>query len=60
MALRVGLRKGELIAVKWGDKGENEITLDPYDFVHVPPGVVRTFVNVGDEDGELLVIARAR
>jgi mannose-6-phosphate isomerase-like protein (cupin superfamily) len=43
-------------AVKWGDKGENEITLDPYDFVHVPPGVVRTFVNVGDEEGELLVI----
>jgi uncharacterized RmlC-like cupin family protein len=43
-------------AVKWGDRGENEIVLEPYDFVHLPPGVVRTFVNVGDTEGELLVI----
>ena len=43
-------------AVKWGDQGENQIILEPYDFVHLPPGVVRTFVNVGEDDGELLVI----
>lgn len=43
-------------AVQWGDQGEQQIILEPYDFVHVPPGVVRTFVNVGDTDGELLVI----
>lgn len=43
-------------AVKWGDAGENELILEPYDFLPVPPGVVRTFVNVGDSDGELLVI----
>ena len=43
-------------AVKWGDQGENQLTLEPYDFVHLPPGVVRTFVNVGDTEGELLVI----
>jgi len=42
--------------IRWGDKGEECLLLEPYDFIHVPPGVVRTFVNVGDERGALLVI----
>jgi uncharacterized RmlC-like cupin family protein len=42
--------------ITWGDKGEHKLTLDPYDFIPVPPGVLRTFTNVSDEDGALLVI----
>jgi mannose-6-phosphate isomerase-like protein (cupin superfamily) len=40
----------------WGDEGENEIVLEPYDFLPVPKGVMRTFTNIGDEEGALLVI----
>src|SRR5215510_15125289 len=43
-------------AIEWGEHGEHAIVLEPWDFVHVPKGVVRTFRNVGDEDGALLVI----
>jgi mannose-6-phosphate isomerase-like protein (cupin superfamily) len=43
-------------AITWGDEGEHSLTLEPWDFVHVPKGVVRTFTNVGDTDGALLVI----
>lgn len=43
-------------AIEWGPRGEESITLEPWDFIHVPKGVVRTFKNVGDEEGALLVI----
>jgi mannose-6-phosphate isomerase-like protein (cupin superfamily) len=43
-------------AIEWGPRGEESIVLEPWDFVHVPKGVVRTFKNVGDEEGALLVI----
>jgi uncharacterized RmlC-like cupin family protein len=43
-------------SITWGDRGEHEIVLEPWDFIHVPKGVVRTFSNVGDEQGALLVI----
>ena len=43
-------------AITWGDEGEHSVTLEPWDFVHVPKGVVRTFTNVGTTDGALLVI----
>ena len=43
-------------AITWGDRGEHSIVLDPWDFIHVPKGVVRTFTNVGTSDGALLVI----
>lgn len=43
-------------AISWGDEGENEVVLEPYDFLPVPKGVMRTFINVGDEEGALLVI----
>ncbi|MBW8825790.1 MAG: cupin domain-containing protein [Acidobacteria bacterium] len=43
-------------AIEWGDHGENSLVLEPWDFIHVPTEVVRTFHNVGDEPGALLVI----
>lgn len=42
--------------VRWGDRGEHETHLGPNDFIAVPRGVVRTFRNVTDEEGRLLVI----
>lgn len=41
--------------IRWGDKGENETFLDPYDMFAVPPGVVRDFTNVTDKVAHLLV-----
>ena len=43
-------------AIEWGYRGELSIVLEPWDFIHVPKGVPRTFRNVGDEVGALLVI----
>jgi mannose-6-phosphate isomerase-like protein (cupin superfamily) len=43
-------------SISWGDKGEHSVVLEPWDFIHVPKGVVRTFTNVGTTDGALLVI----
>jgi mannose-6-phosphate isomerase-like protein (cupin superfamily) len=43
-------------AIEWGDQGESSVVLEPWDFIHVPKGVVRTFKNVGTTDGALLVI----
>ncbi len=42
--------------IRWGNEGENEITLDPYDMIAVPPGVVRDFTNITDKTARLLVI----
>lgn len=42
-------------SITWGDDGEHEIFLDPYDLIAVPPRVVRTFTNVSDEVANLLV-----
>lgn len=43
-------------AVYWGDNGENEVILEQWDTISVPPGVMRGFRNAGDEDGYLLAI----
>ena len=43
-------------AVFWGDEGEQEIVLDPFDCVSVPVGVLRGFRNAGDEPGYLMAI----
>lgn len=43
-------------AIEWGDEGENSVVLEQWDFIHVPNGVVRTFHNIGDEEGAVLVI----
>lgn len=42
--------------IRWGDHGEHATTLETYDFIAVPKGVVRTFRNVSDDDGHLLVV----
>ena len=43
-------------AISWGDEGEHSVILEPYDFLPVPKGVMRTFTNIGDAEGALLVI----
>jgi mannose-6-phosphate isomerase-like protein (cupin superfamily) len=44
--------------IGWGDPGEeHSVTLEPLDFISVPPGVPRRFTNVhATETGRLLVI----
>lgn len=43
-------------SVYWGDDGENEVVLDPWDTISVPVGVMRGFRNVGGEDACLMAI----
>src|SRR5260221_7105033 len=42
--------------IRWGDHGEHEIFLEPFDTIAVPPGVCRDFTNVSDRDALLLAI----
>lgn len=42
--------------IRWGDEGENELFLDPWDMIAVPKGVHRDFTNVTDEVAYLLVL----
>lgn len=42
--------------IRWGDKGENETFLEPFDMIAVPKGVCRDFTNVTDQDALLLVL----
>ncbi len=42
--------------IRWGDDGEHEIHLDPWDMIAVPKGVRRDFTNVTDETAYLLVL----
>lgn len=43
-------------AVYWGNNGEEEVLLDRWDVISVPPEVMRGFRNVGTEDNYLLAI----
>ena len=43
-------------SVFWGDDGENEVILEPWDVVSVPTEVMRGFRNVGDGHGYLMAI----
>ena len=43
-------------AIIWGDQGENELVLEAWDTISVPPGVMRGFRNVGTEDAHLMAI----
>ncbi len=43
-------------AFYWGDKGENEVVLGPWDTISFPAGVQEGFRNIGDEDAHLLVV----
>lgn len=42
--------------VSWGDTGENEIILEQWDTISVPPGVMRGFRNAGTQAGYLIAI----
>ncbi len=40
----------------WGEHGEEEAILEPYDVISIPPGVHRNFRNVGDQDAMMVAI----
>src|ERR1700733_1783982 len=42
--------------IAWGDQGEHTLTLDPLDMISVPRGENRSFRNVSNETGRLLVM----
>jgi uncharacterized RmlC-like cupin family protein len=42
--------------IAWGDHGENTLVLEPLDMVSVPRGENRSFRNISDETGRLLVM----
>src|SRR3546814_17276831 len=44
--------------IRWGDAGEHETFLEPWDMIAVPKGVVRTFENAGDADPLILPFTR--
>jgi hypothetical protein len=44
------------LAVFWGDKGENEIVLEPLDTVTVPIGAMRGFRNVDKKTIQVIAI----
>jgi len=46
--------------LKWGDGGEHSLLMEPWDFLPVPPRTMRTFINVGDEEGALLVVIQGK
>lgn len=46
--------------VRWGDEGEHETLLEPFDMIAVPPGVCRDFTNVSDQTAHLLVLITGR
>ena len=43
-------------AAYWGEDGDEEIELDPFDVISFPPGVFRGFRNIGDSHGMLMAI----
>jgi mannose-6-phosphate isomerase-like protein (cupin superfamily) len=43
-------------SVYWGDAGEQEIVLEPWDTISVPLGVMRGFRNAGPQAGFLMAI----
>lgn len=42
--------------IRWGDHGEHETVLEPFDFIRVPKAVCRDFTNISDETAFLLVL----
>ena len=47
--------EGEFL-IKWNDDGSEELKIQKYDTISIPPGVCRSFTNVGKEEGLLQVI----
>jgi mannose-6-phosphate isomerase-like protein (cupin superfamily) len=42
--------------IAWGDDGENKLVLEPLDMISVPRGENRSFRNISDQIGRLLVM----
>jgi mannose-6-phosphate isomerase-like protein (cupin superfamily) len=42
--------------IAWGDKGEHTLVLEPLDMISVPRGEHRSFRNISNETGRLLVM----
>jgi uncharacterized RmlC-like cupin family protein len=42
--------------IRWGDQGENETVLGPFDLIRVPKAVCRDFINISDDSAYLLVL----
>jgi uncharacterized RmlC-like cupin family protein len=42
--------------IRWGDQGEHEIMLNPFDLIRVPKAVCRDFTNITNETAYLLVL----
>lgn len=42
--------------IMWGDNGENSVTLNQYDVIRIPPGVMRGFRNVGNDTASLFTV----
>ena len=42
--------------IAWGDQGEHTLVLEPLDMISVPRGENRSFRNISDEPGRLLVM----
>ena len=42
--------------IAWGENGENEAILDEWDVISIPPGVNRSYRNVGEREACLLTI----
>ena len=47
--------EGEFL-IKWNDDGSEELSLEKYDTISIPPGVCRSFTNIGKTEGLLQVI----
>lgn len=42
--------------VKWGEKGENSVALDRFDFISIPAGVMRGFKNISGETAHMFAV----
>jgi uncharacterized RmlC-like cupin family protein len=42
--------------IRWGDQGEHQTVLEPFDLIRVPRAVCRDFTNISDEMAYLLVL----
>ena len=47
--------EGEFL-IKWNDDGSEELKIKKYDTISIPPGVCRSFTNIGKVEGLLQVI----
>jgi uncharacterized RmlC-like cupin family protein len=43
-------------SIVWGEKGEHKISIDQFDVVSVPPGIMRGFINEGDSHNFIMAI----